>query len=42
MDEDLEKIAIEELPVVRSVRLHTGDKTHKGGFYVNLRCFAAF
>jgi hypothetical protein len=38
--EDLEKRAIEDLPVVSSVRLHAGDKTHKGGVYANLRCCA--
>jgi hypothetical protein len=36
--EDLEKRAIEDLPVVSSVRLHAGDKTHKSGVYANLRC----
>ena len=39
--EDLEKRAIEDLPVVSSVRLHAGDKTHKAGVYANLRCCAA-
>ena len=38
MDEDSEKRAIEDLPVVSSVRFHAGDKTHKSGFYTNLRC----
>ncbi len=38
MDEDSEKRAIEDLPVVSSVRFHTGDKTHEWGVYVNLRC----
>jgi hypothetical protein len=40
MDEDLdlEKRAIEELPVVSSVRFHAGDKTHKANYHVNLRC----
>ena len=38
--EDLEKRAIEDLPVVSSVRLHAGDKTHKTGVYTNLRCCA--
>jgi hypothetical protein len=40
MDEDLdlEKRAIEELPVVSSVRFHVGDKTHKAGYHANLRC----
>ena len=40
MDEDLdlEKRAIETLPVVSSVRFHTGDKTHKADYHVNLRC----
>ncbi len=28
MDEDLKRV-IEDLPVVNSVRFHTGDKTHK-------------
>jgi hypothetical protein len=43
MDEDLdlEKRAIEALPVVSSVRFHAGDKTHKAGVYANLRCSAA-
>jgi hypothetical protein len=36
--EDLEKHTIEDLPVVSSVCFHTGDKTHKAGDYVNLRC----
>jgi hypothetical protein len=40
MDEDLKR-AIEDLPVVSSVRFHTGDKTHKAGVYANLRCSAA-
>jgi hypothetical protein len=35
--EDLEKWAIEDLSVVNSVRLHTGDKTHKADVYANLR-----
>ncbi len=30
--------AIEDLPVVSSVRFHAGDKTHKSGVYANLRC----
>jgi hypothetical protein len=38
--EDLEKRAIEDLPVVRSVGFHTGDKTHKTGVYAKLRCCA--
>jgi hypothetical protein len=40
MDEDLdlEKCAIEELPVVSSVCFHAGDKTHKAGYHDNLRC----
>ena len=38
MDEDSEKRAIEDLPVVSSVRFHAGDKTHKAGVYANLRC----
>jgi hypothetical protein len=40
MDEDLdlEKRAIEELPVVSSVRFHAGDKIHKAGYHANLRC----
>jgi len=41
MDEDLEKGVIEELSVVSSVCFHTGDKTHKGDFYANLRCCGA-
>ncbi len=39
MDEDLKR-AIEDLPVVSSVRFHAGDKTHKVGVYANLRCSA--
>jgi hypothetical protein len=39
--EDLEKRAIEDLPVVSSVGFHVGDKTHKVGVYANLRCCAA-
>ena len=39
--EDLEKRAIEDLPVVRSVRFYTGDKTDKEAVYDNLRCSAA-
>ena len=35
MDEDSEKRVIEDLPVVRSVCFHTGDKTHKSGVYAN-------
>ncbi len=38
MDEDSEKRAIEDLPVVSSVRFHAGDNTHKSGVYDNLRC----
>ncbi len=38
MDEDSEKRAIEDLPVVSSVRFHTGDKTHKSDVYANLWC----
>jgi hypothetical protein len=38
MEEELEKRAIEDLPVVSSVRFHAGDKTHKSGVYANLRC----
>ncbi len=38
--EDLEKRAIEDLPVVSSVRLHAGDKTHRADVYTNLRCCA--
>ena len=41
MDEDLEKLVIEGMPVVSSVRFHVGDKTHKAGFYANLRCSGA-
>ena len=35
--EDLEKRAIEDLPVVSSVGFHAGDKTHKAVVYANLR-----
>ena len=38
MGEDLEKCVIETLSVVNSVCFHTGDKTHKTGFYDSLRC----
>ena len=38
MDEESEKRAIEDLPVVSSVRFHAGNKTHKSGVYANLRC----
>ncbi len=38
MDEDSEKRAIETMPVVSSLRFHTGDKTNKSGVYANLRC----
>ncbi len=38
--EDLEKHAIEDLPVVSSVGFHARDKTHKAGVYDNLRCCA--
>jgi hypothetical protein len=38
LDEGSEKRAIEDLPVVSSVRFHGGDKTHKSGVYGNLRC----
>jgi hypothetical protein len=34
----LEKLVIEDLPVVSSVHFHAGDKTHKSGVYTNLRC----
>jgi hypothetical protein len=34
----LEKRVIETLPVVSSVRLHTGDKTHKTVYHTNQRC----
>ena len=37
MDEDLEKCVIETMSVVSSVCFHGGDKTHKTGFYDNLR-----
>ena len=37
-DLDLEKRAIETLPVVSSVCFHTGDNTHKAGYHANLRC----
>jgi hypothetical protein len=37
-DEDSEKRAIEDLPVVSSVCFHAGHKTHKSDVYVNLRC----
>jgi hypothetical protein len=34
----LGEASIEDLPVVSSVRFHTGDKTHKLGVYANLIC----
>jgi hypothetical protein len=37
---DLDNRVIEDLSVVISVCLHTGDKTHKGDVYANLRCCA--
>jgi hypothetical protein len=33
--EDLEKRAMEDLPVVSSVGFHAGDKTHKAGVLLN-------
>jgi hypothetical protein len=38
MDEDLEKRAIEAMPVVISLRLHAADAKNKSGYHVNLRC----
>jgi hypothetical protein len=38
MDGDSENRTIEDLHVVSSVCFHAGNKTHKSGVYVNLRC----
>ena len=38
MDEDLEKRAIEAMPVVSSLRFHAADAKNKSGYHVNLRC----
>ena len=38
MDEDLEKRAIEAMPVVSSLRCHAADAKNKAGYHVNLRC----
>jgi hypothetical protein len=38
MDEDLEKRAIEAMPVVMSLRFHAADATNKSGYRVNVRC----
>jgi hypothetical protein len=38
MDEDLEKCAIEAMPVVSSLCFHTVDAKNKSGYHVNLRC----
>ncbi len=38
MDEDLEKRAIEAMPVVRSLRCHAADAKNKADYHVNLRC----
>jgi hypothetical protein len=37
MDEDLEKRAIEAMPVVSSLRFHAADAKNKAGYRVNLR-----
>ncbi len=37
MDEDLEKRAIEAMPVVSSLRCHAADAKNKAGYHVNLR-----
>jgi hypothetical protein len=36
--EDLEKCAIETMPVVSSLRCHVADPKNKAGYHVNLRC----
>jgi hypothetical protein len=38
MDEDLEKRAIEAMPVVSSLRFHAADAKNKAGYRVNVRC----
>ncbi len=38
MDEDLEKCAIEAIPVVSSLCFHVADSKNKSGYHVNLRC----
>ena len=38
MDEDLEKRAIEAMPVVTSLRFHAADAKNKAGYRANLRC----
>ena len=38
MDEDLEKRAIETMPVVSSLRFHAADAKNKAGYRANLRC----
>jgi hypothetical protein len=38
MDEDLEKRAIEAMPVVSSLRFHAADAKNKAGYCANLRC----
>jgi hypothetical protein len=38
MDEDLEKRAIEAMPVVSSLRFHAADAKNKSDYHVNLRC----
>ena len=38
MDEDLEKRAIEAMPVVSSLRFHAADAKNISGYHVNLRC----
>ncbi len=38
MDEDLEKRAIEAMPVVSSLRFHAADAKNKAGYRANLRC----
>jgi hypothetical protein len=41
MDEDLEKHAIEAIPVVNSLSFHAADEKNKSGYHVNLRCSGA-
>jgi hypothetical protein len=38
IDEDLEKRAIEAMPVVSSLHFHAADAKNKSGYHVNLRC----
>jgi hypothetical protein len=37
MDEDFEKLSIEAMPVVSSLRFHASDAKNKSGYHVKLR-----